>query len=690
MKKMTLHITMLFIFTPLLIYRVVVLPIAPAEENDFDRGECTWWVAEQWTKRGWPLPIKEQDKPRHAKKWYTTAPNYGLQIGKEPRPGAIAIFHNPNSSSPLLREYGHVAFVESVGGNSWTISEYNWAGKKEYGTRNFNTWSPPSLIGFIYPPVTYSEETILIREKIKFYKEKIQSISTRLISAIPHPPFIVFNLVSSEEVNAWTDGRVTTGLMESLYGNATERSNDQLAMALAHIIAHRKLETETVSRILESGLGVERKNLDKNVAIFDLALSVIKTFAPLSPIAEITNLGSEKAGKAFFDWHAKRTLKTLQENQENAAHFFGMLYVDNAGFDAKEGLQIFERPTEFGKQHPINLNFWQNYARETQARLEQEGLPKRTLENRKELMWVPERMEGNRRVEGHYEETVPDSYWQERKEEAKVPINRTLEDGFIKLTNSYKIYLLFNGKRYPIPDRATLESLNFEKFGVRELSSSAFYSIPGGSAEEAKEVFDLWKAKEQERRQPQLPEVVKKGEKSPIAKLSKSAGTFRKERIWVPEHVEGKRRIEGHYEEVIKEREEPPTTEPFKIPEVYKKDRKAVSKEVPSPITHPNYPHHLLKSGAVIGEYPLFDALEPYSYYRRLEEVQDPRLRELANKSLLTQKKLLEAVRSDDDFARKYNDYIRAWTDWFDLSSKLELERTDQALRQLRSGYIPR
>ncbi|MFQ5964576.1 MAG: glycine zipper domain-containing protein [Candidatus Scalinduaceae bacterium] len=42
--------------------------------------------------------------------------------------------------------------------------------------------------------------------------------------------------------------------------------------------------------------------------------------------------------------------------------------------------------------------------------------------SKKEKVWVEERVEGNRRIEGHYEERVlPSGYWEEYEEETWVP-----------------------------------------------------------------------------------------------------------------------------------------------------------------------------------------------------------------------------------------------------------------------------
>lgn len=100
--------------------------------NKFPWGYCTWWVAAKryipWSGNAW--------------QWYGNAKAYGYATGGAPVPGSIYVsWDNPY--------YGHVSYVESVSGNSFTISEMNYRG---YGIINTRTVpvGAGGAIGFIY------------------------------------------------------------------------------------------------------------------------------------------------------------------------------------------------------------------------------------------------------------------------------------------------------------------------------------------------------------------------------------------------------------------------------------------------------------------------------------------------------------------------------------------------------------
>lgn len=100
--------------------------------HSFPYGYCTWYVAQ---KRGC-VPWGGD-----AKHWLANARAYGYKTGSEPVPGAVMV----------TREswWGHVAYVESVKGNSVTISEMN---KHGWGRTNYRTLNKNSGIvrGYIY------------------------------------------------------------------------------------------------------------------------------------------------------------------------------------------------------------------------------------------------------------------------------------------------------------------------------------------------------------------------------------------------------------------------------------------------------------------------------------------------------------------------------------------------------------
>lgn len=103
----------------------------------FEWGNCTWWVAQRravtWLGNGG--------------EWYANARAQGYAVGSQPLPGAILVRQSASAGG-----YGHVAYVESVEGNSFTVSEMNVNGLGELTTRTYNTVSdpPPGLIGYVY------------------------------------------------------------------------------------------------------------------------------------------------------------------------------------------------------------------------------------------------------------------------------------------------------------------------------------------------------------------------------------------------------------------------------------------------------------------------------------------------------------------------------------------------------------
>lgn len=99
--------------------------------NRFPWGYCTYYVASKryipWNGNAW--------------QWYGNAIGYGVATGGTPVPGAVMV---------TWESYvGHVAYVESVNGSTFTVSEMNYAGYGRISRRTISTGSVP-LIGFIY------------------------------------------------------------------------------------------------------------------------------------------------------------------------------------------------------------------------------------------------------------------------------------------------------------------------------------------------------------------------------------------------------------------------------------------------------------------------------------------------------------------------------------------------------------
>lgn len=115
-------------------------PLASARRigpGRFDWGYCTWWVAQR----------RAVTWLGNAIEWYANARAQGYAVGDSPLPGAILV-----RGSATYGGYGHVAYVESVDGTSFTVSEMNVNGLGQLTTRTYDIVSnpPPSLIGFVY------------------------------------------------------------------------------------------------------------------------------------------------------------------------------------------------------------------------------------------------------------------------------------------------------------------------------------------------------------------------------------------------------------------------------------------------------------------------------------------------------------------------------------------------------------
>jgi surface antigen len=78
--------------------------------NTYDYGYCTWYVK---NRRGASLP----NGLGNANTWYARAQAMGMAVGSAPRPGAVG--------TTTRGSLGHVVYVESVNGDSITISEMN-------------------------------------------------------------------------------------------------------------------------------------------------------------------------------------------------------------------------------------------------------------------------------------------------------------------------------------------------------------------------------------------------------------------------------------------------------------------------------------------------------------------------------------------------------------------------------------
>lgn len=111
--------------------RTRVASYSGSSYNRFPYGWCTYYVA---SRRNVPWSGNAGD-------WYWNARSAGYSTGRAPAAGAIMVTGESG--------WGHVAYVESVNGNSFTVSEMNYQGWGVVSRRTINTGQVP-LYGFIY------------------------------------------------------------------------------------------------------------------------------------------------------------------------------------------------------------------------------------------------------------------------------------------------------------------------------------------------------------------------------------------------------------------------------------------------------------------------------------------------------------------------------------------------------------
>ena len=103
-----------------------------SKNNAYPYGWCTYYVASRrYVPGGWG----------NAQAWLGSARRSGYATGSTPVPGAIMV-----SSESWI---GHVAYVESVSGDSFTVSEMNYKGWGITSQRTIST-SNGRVMGFIY------------------------------------------------------------------------------------------------------------------------------------------------------------------------------------------------------------------------------------------------------------------------------------------------------------------------------------------------------------------------------------------------------------------------------------------------------------------------------------------------------------------------------------------------------------
>jgi surface antigen len=107
-------------------------PPAGPYPNHFSYGFCTYYVA---TRRYVPWFGNAID-------WWPNARSYGYPEGSTPKVGAIMVTRESS--------IGHVAYVESVSGNTFVVSEMNFTAWNVVDRRTITLGGRVPIVGFIY------------------------------------------------------------------------------------------------------------------------------------------------------------------------------------------------------------------------------------------------------------------------------------------------------------------------------------------------------------------------------------------------------------------------------------------------------------------------------------------------------------------------------------------------------------
>ncbi len=103
-------------------------------------GNCTWWCS-------YKRPDLPDESWGNACNWLNEAIEDNFPTGSSPQVESIAVF-----ASSFYPPYGHVAYVESVAGGSFGVTEMGWEGPWGWCVVHSGSYSNshPDLLGFIY------------------------------------------------------------------------------------------------------------------------------------------------------------------------------------------------------------------------------------------------------------------------------------------------------------------------------------------------------------------------------------------------------------------------------------------------------------------------------------------------------------------------------------------------------------
>jgi len=112
--------------------------------NTYPWGQCTWYAKQRsgWAGNGWG----------NGAQWGASAAAQGFTVNHTPAAGAIVVFGAGQMVGNWQADpaYGHVAFVESVSGNSITVSQGGMGFDNPAGP-NTQTISGAGSFSYVHP-----------------------------------------------------------------------------------------------------------------------------------------------------------------------------------------------------------------------------------------------------------------------------------------------------------------------------------------------------------------------------------------------------------------------------------------------------------------------------------------------------------------------------------------------------------
>jgi len=164
-----LIITMIFIMLVSTQSTIAQDNLTPTRTGDFDKGQCTWYVAEKRMDVFYWLPNSGADAWTWDMYARENGAQYGIEVKDMPEVGDIAVIQ-PGYANIPENGSGHVAYVESVSLDEGTffVSEHNAKDNREYGEQTINIQDGITFIGMPTDPVLLAEIG-LVPEQVTAY-----------------------------------------------------------------------------------------------------------------------------------------------------------------------------------------------------------------------------------------------------------------------------------------------------------------------------------------------------------------------------------------------------------------------------------------------------------------------------------------------------------------------------------------